>query len=356
MEKHYGRIIGWGAYAPVKIVTNYDLEKTLDTSHEWIVQRTGIQQRHVAAPHETTATLSVEASKRALEKANLTANDVDLIIVATSTPDHLTPPVSSQVQHLIGANAPAFVLVTGCTGFVYALTTAEQFIQTGAYKTILVIGVELLSRHIDWTDRSTCVLFGDAAGAFVMQASTEPCGIMGFDMGSDGSGAEHIIAPAAGTAEPINESTFGEGRQFIRMNGREVFKFASRVIGRSCQEALVMSRKSLADIDWIVPHQANLRIIQSAARNMNVSMDKFLINIQNYANTSAASIPVVMTEALDSGNVKPEDTFLLTSFGAGLTWATAVMTLAPQPVPAPVVHVNGNGRVQQEFTPQVGGD
>ncbi|MCP5098705.1 MAG: ketoacyl-ACP synthase III [Chloroflexi bacterium] len=356
MQNRYGRIIGWGAYAPEKIVTNYDLEKTIDTTHEWVVQRTGIHQRHVAAPHETTATLSTEAGNRALQQANLTANDVDLIIVATSTPDHLTPPVSSQVQHMMGANAPAFVLVTGCTGFIYALTTAEQFIRSGAYKTILVIGVELLSRHIDWTDRNTCVLFGDAAGAFVMQATNEPCGISGFDMGSDGSGAEHIIAPAAGTAEPVSESTFAEGRQFIRMNGREVFKFASRVIGRSCQEALVNSRKSLADIDWIVPHQANLRIIQSAARDMKVPMDKFLINLQNYGNTSAASIPVVMTETLNSGKVKPEDTFLMTSFGAGLTWATAVMQLAPQPVATPVVYANGNGRVHHDLAVQIGGD
>ncbi|MCA9922367.1 MAG: ketoacyl-ACP synthase III, partial [Anaerolineales bacterium] len=283
MEARYGRIVGWGAYAPEKIITNYDLEKTIDTSHEWIVQRTGIHQRHVAAPHETTATLAVDASRRALQKANLTANDVDLIIVATSTPDHLTPPVSSQVQHMLGAKAPAFVLVTGCTGFVYALTTADQFIRSGAYKTILVIGVELLSRHVDWTDRSMCVLFGDAAGAFVMQASAQPCGISGFDLGSDGSGAEHIIAHAAGTAEPINATTFAEGRQFIRMNGREVFRFASRVIGRSSQEALALSRKSLADVDWIVPHQANLRIIQSAAKDMNVPLNRFLINIQNYA-------------------------------------------------------------------------
>lgn len=345
MEKRYGRITGWGAYIPEKIITNYDLEKTLDTSHEWIVQRTGIEQRHIAAPHETTATLAVAAGQNALRRANLTPDDVELIIVATSTPDHLTPPVSSQVQHLLGVQAPAFVLVTGCTGFVYALTTANQFISSGSYRTVLVIGVELLSRHIDWTDRATCVLFGDAAGAVVVQATHEPCGLYGFDLGSDGSGAHHIVAPAGGTAEPVNEHTFADGRQFIRMNGREVFKFATRVIGRSSRQALALAGKTLEDIDWIIPHQANLRIIQAAAREMNLPLDRFLINIQNYANTSAASIPLALTEGLESGQVQPDDTLLLASFGAGLTWASAVVQLAPVPEPAAVFYANGNGRV-----------
>ncbi len=347
MEKRYGRIIGWGAYVPERIVTNFDLEKTLDTSNEWIVQRTGIEQRHIAAPEETTATMALAASKNALQQANLTPADIDLIIVATSTPDHLTPPVSSQVQHMLGAQAPAFVMVTGCTGFVYALTTAAQFISSGSYRTILVVGVELLSRHVDWTDRAMCVLFGDAAGAVIMQATPEPCGIHGFNLGSDGSGAEHIIAPACGTAEPVNANTFADGRQFIRMNGREVFKFATRVIGRSCQDALGMAGKSLDDIDWIIPHQANLRIIQAAARDMRLPLDKFLINIQNYANTSAASIPLALTEALNSGKVKPDDTVLMTSFGAGLTWATAVLQLAPKPMRSNGVVRSVNGKTRE---------
>lgn len=330
MQTQYGRITGWGAYVPEKIVTNFDLEKTVDTNHEWIVQRTGIHQRHVAAPHETTATMSVEAARRALQKANLDAADLDLIIVATTTGDHITPPVSSQIQHMLGAaNVPAFVLVTGCTGFLYGLTTAQQFISSGVYKNILVIGAELLSRFIDWNDRNTCVLFGDAAGAFVLQASTEPCGLLGFDMGSDGSGSDHIILPATGSAEPVNAATFAEGRHYLRMNGREVFKFATRILGQTSQRSLARAEMTLADIDTIVPHQANLRIIQAAARSMEVPIDHFLVKVHKYANTSAASIPVAICDGLDTGEIKLDDRLLLVSFGAGLTWASGVLQMAP---------------------------
>ena len=333
MNNRYGRITGWGKYAPEKIVTNYDLEKTLDTTHEWIVQRSGIERRHIAGPEETTATMSVQASVAALKKAGLEPTDLDLIIVATSSPDHLTPPVSSQVQHMLGAtNVPAFVLVTGCTGFLYGLATAQQFIQTGAYDNILIVGVELLSRHIDWTDRATAVLFGDAAGAVIMQPSDRPSGIESFELGSDGSGAEHLIVPAMGTAEPLNEKTFAEGRHYLRMNGREVFKFATRILGSSTNRVLEKAGMTLDDIDWFVPHQANLRIIQMAAKSMGVSLDRFIINIQNYANTSAATIPVALTEGLEDGRIQPHDKLLLVSFGAGLTWATAVLQLAPAPV------------------------
>ncbi|MCP4425289.1 MAG: ketoacyl-ACP synthase III [Chloroflexi bacterium] len=338
MNKRYGRITGWGKYAPEKAVTNYDLEKTLDTSHEWIVQRSGIERRHIAGPDETTATMSVQAGIAALNKAELKPADLDLIIVATSSPDHLTPPVSSQVQHMLGAtNVPAFVLVTGCTGFLYALVTAQQFVQTGAFDNILIVGVELLSRYIDWNDRSTAVLFGDAAGAVIMQPSSEPCGIESFELGSDGSGAEHLIVPAMGTAEPVNEKTFAEGRCYLRMNGREVFKFATRILGRSAGRVLAKAGMTLDDIDWFVPHQANLRIIQMAAKSMGVSLDRFIINIPEYANTSAATIPVALAEALDDGRIQLHDKLLLASFGAGLTWATAVMQLAPTP------NVSSNG-------------
>lgn len=348
MRKCYGRITGWGAYTPEKIITNFDLEQTLDTSNEWIVKRTGIQERRVAAPDETTATLATNAGRVALQEAGLGAADLDLIIVATSTPDHLTPPVSSQVQHMLGAtDVPAFVLVTGCTGFIYALTTAQQFIVSGSYRNVLVIGVELLSRHIDWLDRSMCVLFGDAAGAAVMQASHEPCGVLAFELGSDGSGAQHIIAPAAGTAEPVNEHTFAQGRQYVRMDGRAVFKFATRVIGESARRVLNQAQMSLEDIDLIIPHQANLRIIQSAARGMGLPMDRFYVNIQKYANTSAASIPLAIYEGIQEGRIKADDKLLLVSFGAGLTWATAVLQPAPAPVvqrPPEAVHKFANGR------------
>ena len=330
MQTRYGRITGWGSYLPEKIVTNYDLEKTLDTSHEWIVQRTGIHQRYIAAPDETVATMSVKAAQLALERANLAADELDLIIVASSSGDHLTPPVSSQVQHMLGAtNVPAFVLVTGCTGFLYGLTVAQQYISSGVYKNILVVGAELLSRFIDWNDRNICVLFGDAAGAFVLQASTEPCGLYGFDLGSDGSKYKHIIAYAAGSAEPINATTFSQGRQYIQMNGREVFKFATRILGKTSQLSLARSGMTIDDIDCIVPHQANLRIIQAAARSMKVPMERFLVKVHKYANTSAASIPVAICDGLDSGEIKLEDRLLLVSFGAGLTWASGVLQMAP---------------------------
>ncbi|WP_420640659.1 beta-ketoacyl-ACP synthase III [Candidatus Leptofilum sp.] len=330
MQKRYGRIIGWGAYVPEKVLTNHDLERMVDTSHEWIVQRTGIHQRHIAAPDETNATMSVEAARRALQKANLKATDLDLIIVATTTGDHITPAVSSQVQHMLGAtNVPAFVLANGCTGFLYALTTAQQFINGGVYENILIIGSELLSRFIDWKDRSTCVLFGDAAGAFVMQASSEPCGLTGFDMGSDGSGSKHIMAQAMGSAEPVGASTFAEGRHYIRMNGREVFKFATRILGRTCQHSLAQAGLTLDDIDHIVPHQANLRIIQAAARGMGLPMSRFLVKVHKYGNTSAASIPVAICDGLDAGEISVEDRLLLVSFGSGLTWASAVLQMAP---------------------------
>ena len=340
MQKRYGRITGWGAYVPEKVLTNHDLEEMVDTSDEWIVQRTGIQQRHIAGPEETNATMSTEAARRALAKANLDAADLDLIIVATTTGDHLTPAVSSQVQHMLGAtDVPAFVLSNGCTGFLYALTTAQQFISSGVYENILVIGAELLSRYVDWTDRNTCVLFGDAAAAFVLQATTEPCGLLSFDMGSDGSGSQHIIAPAAGSAEPVNASTFEEGRHFIRMNGREVFKFATRILGTTSQRSLAQAGLSLEDIDRIVPHQANLRIIQAAARSMDLPMDRFLVTVHKYANTSAASIPLAICDGLESGEIKLDDRLLLVSFGSGLTWASAVLQMAP--VQAHQVYTNG---------------
>jgi 3-oxoacyl-[acyl-carrier-protein] synthase-3 len=229
---------------------------------------------------------------------------------------------------------PAFVLGTGCTGFVYALATAYQFIETGAYQNILVIGVELLSRFVDWTDRATCVLFGDAAGAVVVQATDEPCGLRGFNLGSDGSKGEAIIMPDGGSAKPFTLETLETKGQFFRMNGRQVFRFATRVVGPACQQALDMAGMAMEDVDWIIPHQANLRIIQAAARDMKIPMDRFIVNIDRYANTSAASIPLALVEALESGRVKPDDTLLLVAFGAGLTWGSSVLQMQPSPVAA----------------------
>jgi len=330
MSAIYGRVTGWGFYVPEKIVSNFDLEKSLETSNEWIVQRSGIEERHIAAPNETTATLAVNASQAALDKAGLAGCDLDLIIVATSSPDYLTPPVSSQVQYSLCAdNVPAFVLEVGCTGFIYSMATAYQFIATGAYQNILVVGVEIISRHVNWQDRSTAVLFGDAAGAVIIQATDEPCGLQGFVLGSDGSQHQQIIIPAGGTAEPVDKASLAGGRHFVHMNGREVFKFASRVIGKACREAVDKAGISMDDVDWIIPHQANLRIIEAASREMKVPIERFVINIEKYGNTSAASIPLALSEYLDSGRIQPDDTLLLVSFGAGLTWGAVVLQMAP---------------------------
>ena len=330
MSKVHGQIVGWGSYAPARIITNHELGQTLDTSDEWIVQRTGIRERRVAGASETTSTMAVEASWAALAKANLAPADLDLIIVATSSPDYFTPPVSSQVQAALGAqNVPAFVVVTGCTGFVYSMVIAEQFIATGAYRTILIVGVELLSRFVDWTDRSMCVLFGDAAGAIVVQATDRRCGVLGFVLGSDGANGHHIIMPAGGSARPFSADVLAEGSQFLQMNGREVFKFATRLIGPASEQALHNAGLTMDDVDWIIPHQANLRIIQAAARDMKLPMERFIVNIDRYGNTSAASIPLALSENVNAGTIRPTDTLLLVSFGAGMTWAAAAVQMQP---------------------------
>ena len=230
----------------------------------------------------------------------------------------------------LGADAvAAFVVETGCTGFVYSLTTAYQFIATGAYRTILVVGVEVLSRHMNWQDRSTAVLFGDGAGAVVVQATTEDCGLKGFSLGSDGSLMEHIIVRAGGTVEPFSNGSVQNGRQYIEMNGREVFKFATRVVGQASRDAVTQAGLTLDDIDWFIPHQANLRIIKAASRDMGIPLNRFVVNIEKYGNTSAASIPLALSEYLDDGRIKPDDTLLFVAFGAGLTWGAIVLQMAP---------------------------
>lgn len=330
MAEFYGAITGWGAYAPPHVVTNHDLQATLDTSDEWIVQRTGIRQRHIAGANETTSTMAVQASISALAKAGMPSGELDLILIATSSPDYFTPPVSSLVQAALNAhNTPAMTIVTGCTGFVYALVTADQFIRTGAYRNILVVGVELLSRFVNWQDRSTSVLFGDAAGAVVVQATEKPCGVLGYVLGSDGSNYQHIIMPSGGSARPFGADVLEEGSHYLLMNGREVFKFATRIFGPASKQALTMAGKTIADVDWIIPHQANLRIIQAASREMEVPIERFIVNIDRYANTSAASIPLALAENVDCGRIKPTDTLLLVSFGAGMTWSAAVVQMQP---------------------------
>jgi 3-oxoacyl-[acyl-carrier-protein] synthase-3 len=322
----YSRIAGWGKYAPEKVLTNQDLEKMVDTSDKWIVTRTGIRERRIAAPEETTATMSVEAGRAALDKAQLRPTDLDLIIVATSSPDHFLPPVSSMVQDMLGAKGvAAFTLVAGCTGFVYALATAHQFIANGTYENVLVIGAELISRFVDWEDRSTCVLFGDGAGAVVLTASDRPGGVLSFVLGSDGSLADALIVPASGSKEPFSQKVLDERTHYIRMDGRRVLRFAIRIMSKAAVEAVKASGLSLSDIDLLIPHQANLRIIELARRHLGLPEEKVFINVDRYGNTSAASIPIALCEAIEEGRVNEGDNVVMVGFGGGLTWAATVV-------------------------------
>jgi len=321
----YGRITGWGKYVPPQVLTNFDLEKMVHTSDEWIVTRTGIRERRIAGDGETTLTMSVAAARQALERAGLRASDLDLILVATSSPDYLLPPVSSMIQDRLGARCGAFTLVAGCTGFVYGLATAQQFIASGAYGTILVIGAEIISRYIDWTDRDTCVLFGDGAGAVVLQAVDAPTGILSFVLGSDGAGAKHLMVPGGGVAMPFSQRVIDEGAHYIRMNGREVFKFATRVLAQAAIQAVEKSGLTLNDIDLLIPHQANIRIIEATAKHAGLPMEKVYVNVDRFGNTSAASIAIAFDEAVRTGRVTPGMTVMFVAFGAGFTWASMVV-------------------------------
>ena len=329
MTPTYASLIGWGHYAPENVVTNDDLSKIVDTNDEWIRSRSGIAQRHFASEDQATSDLCVEAGQRAIESAGIEATDLDLILVATSSPDYLTPPVSSQVQDRLGAECGAMALMVGCTGFVYGLVTASQFIQTGAYRNILVIGAEVISKNLDFQDRTTCVLFGDGAGAVVLQATETPCGVRAFELGSDGSQYEAIIAPAPGTRIPVSQRAIDERLHYLRMDGRAVFRFATRTMGASLGRVMAEAGVTADDVDLFVPHQANARIIEYAAKEFGFPLEKVVMNVERYGNTSAATIPIALSEALDEGRAEPGDTLALVGFGAGLTWASCLFDLGP---------------------------
>lgn len=327
-------IIGWGKYTPEAVLTNADLEQMVDTSDEWIVARTGIRERRIVSKDENTSDMATAAARDALKMAGVRPRDLGLIIVATSSPDYLTPPVSSQIQHALGArDVGAFTLVAGCAGFVYALTTAQQYIANGVCDNVLVIGVELLSRFLDWEDRSTCVLFGDGAGAVVMQVSEEPAGVLSSVLGSDGSGAEHLILPAGGVAMPPTHETIDQGLHTLKMNGNQVFRFASRIIGKALRQVIREAGITSDDIDLFIPHQANLRIIESAAKYVGFPAEKIFINIDRYGNTSAASIPIALVEAFEQGRARVGDTLAFVAFGAGLSWAAAIVKIEERTQP-----------------------
>jgi 3-oxoacyl-[acyl-carrier-protein] synthase-3 len=328
----HSTITGWGFYAPERVVTNDELAETVDTSDEWIRTRSGIRERHFVGPEEFTSTMSVAASEQAMERAGITAADLDLILVATSSPDYMTPPVSSQIQDMLGARCGAMTLVVGCTGFVYGVVTAHQFIASGAASTVLVIGAETISRNLNWEDRTTCVLFGDGAGAVVMQATEQDAGVRAHVLGSDGSGAQHLIQVAGGTRNPPTPENIAAGDNYLQMNGREVFKFATSKMVESLEQVMAQAGVGPDDIDLFIPHQANARIIEYAVHKSGIPPEKVVVNVDRYGNTSAATIPIALAEAFDAGRAQPGDTLALVGFGAGLTWAACLFQLAAEPV------------------------
>ena len=298
----YAQITGWGMAVPEKVLTNDDLARVVDTTDEWIVSHTGIRQRHVAGEKESTSSLAVRAAREALLVADVAPAQIDLVIVATVTPDYPFPATSSLVQDALGAaNAGAFDLGAGCSGFIYALSMAADVIRAGSAQHVLVIGAETLSRVVDWTDRNTCVLFGDGAGAVVVSACAERCGVLASVLGSDGSGGELLIVPGGGSRLPASHESVASGSHFAKMNGREVFRFATTMMPKATQQVTAKAGWQTADLALIIPHQANARIIDSAIKRLGLPNDRFFMNIDRYGNTSAASIPIALCEAIAAG-------------------------------------------------------
>lgn len=323
-EPRYAQIIGWGIHVPEKVITNSDLEQIVDTSDEWIRERTGIEERRVVVdPLETTASLGVQAARKALAVADVPPNKVDLIICATCTPEHSFPATASIIQDALGAaNAGAYDLSAACSGFVYGMAMARSHIVANDAEYVLVIGSETFSRIIDWTDRNTCVLFGDGAGAILVAASDVPGGIMASDLGSDGSGANALGVPAGGSAMPASMETVSNGSHYVQMDGKAVFRFATRVMARATRTVLDKAGLTTEDVDMVFPHQANIRIIRNAVqKQLKIPEDKIFVNLQKYGNTSTASIPLALCEAIEEKKVKPGDNIVFVGFGGGLSWA-----------------------------------
>ena len=317
----FAHITGWGMAVPDHIVTNFDLEKIIDTSDQWIMEMTGIRERHIAEKGQTTSMLAVAAAWKALSVSKLKPVDIDLIICSTSTPEYLFPATACLVQDRLGAvKAGAFDLSAACSGFIYAINMAAQAIKSGSLKNVLVIGAETLSQFVDWSDRNTCILFGDGAGALVLQAREEPGGVLSAVMHSDGSGADLLSVQAGGSKNPASEETIRAGMHYIHMDGREVFRFATRVMAQATHEVLALSGITLDEVQWIIPHQANFRIIEAAARGLKLPLEKFVINLEHYGNTSTASIPIAICEAVEDGRLKKGNNLVMVGFGSGLTW------------------------------------
>lgn len=317
----YSRIAGTGSYLPSKVLTNRDLEARIETSDEWIFSRTGIRQRHVAAENECASDLALVASRRALEAAGVAANELSLIIVATTTPDMVFPSTACILQAKLGTkNCPAFDVQAVCSGFVYALATADHFMRSGQYQNILVVGAEVYSRILDWEDRTTCVLFGDGAGAVVLQRSDTP-GILSSHLHADGSHADILSVPGSVNGGKVS------GRPLLQMEGNAVFKFAVRVLGEVAEEALAFNRLAKTDIDWLIPHQANIRIIQATARKLGLPMEKVVTTVDLHANTSAASVPLALDTAVRDGRIQAGQLVMLEGVGGGFTWGAILIKM-----------------------------
>ena len=318
----YSRIAGTGRYLPERVMTNFDLEKLVETSDEWIRTRTGIERRHIAADDETTSTLATHAARNAMEAAGVTAADIDFIAVGTTTPDVVFPNVATIVQSELGIRGcPAIGMEAACSGFIDALSTADAFVRTGQAGCALVIGVETLTRMLDWSDRSTCVIFGDGAGAVVIKTAEEP-GIVSCHLGADGAYRDLLYFPYGASKKP-QQGEPSEG--FITMRGNEVFKVAVKTLESTAREALEANNLEPADVDWWVPHQANTRIIQATAKRLGVSMDKVILTVQDHGNTSAASVPMALDVAVRDGRIQPGQLVLMEAFGGGFTWGSVLL-------------------------------
>ena len=335
MKRPVAYFAGTGRGAPATVMTNHDFAaRGIETTHEWIVERTGIHERRIAGEGETTASIAAEASRKAMQKAGVTAGDIDAIILSTATADRLLPSTAVDLQAMLGATrAAAFDLSAACSGWLYGLTVAEGLIATQAAETVLVVGAEKMSGIVDWTDRATCVLFGDGAGAAVLRRARPqlpvpgrlPKGILSTYMRSDGTLAELLWRPSGGTTVPFSEAVLADHSHFVQMAGREVFKHAVRSMSDAADRALDAARLRGADIDLMIPHQANVRIIEATAKHASVPMDKVYVNVDRYGNTSSASIGIALDEAIEQGRVREGSTVLLVAFGAGFTWASMVV-------------------------------
>ena len=327
MKRPVTYIAGTGRAAPVKVVTNNDFAALgIETTHEWIVERTGITERRISGPGESTCSLAADAARVAMQRAHVNAGEVDVIILTTATPDRLLPSTAVDVQAALGATrAAAFDLSAACSGFIYAIQVAEGLIAAGSHETALVVSAEKMSAIVDWTDRSTCVLFGDGAGAAVMQRSKAGKGVLSSFIRSDGTLAELLYRPGGGAKMPFSETVLSERSHFVKMAGREVFKHAVRSMSEAADRALDGARLTGNDIDLMIPHQANVRIIEATAKHANIPMDKVYVNVDRYGNTSSASIPIAIDEAIECGRIKEGTTVLMVAFGAGFTWGSSVV-------------------------------